>query len=168
MRRLQGREQRFQAWVNHNISKQLVKEAKQLNAALAFEDLTKIRESLNQQPRSQTERRRTNNWAFYQLRIFVQYKAIIAGVLVVFVPPAYTSKTCSRCGHVHPETDSKKSYRNGKNFKCGHCGFSHDADLNAACNIAALGASVSSPASPGFSCRLEGQLDLFPASMLCG
>jgi IS605 OrfB family transposase len=168
MRRLTGREQRFQKWLNHNISKQLVREAKQLNAALAFEDLTNIRESLNQQPRNKTERRRTNNWAFYQLRIFVQYKAIITGVCIVFVPPAYTSKSCSRCGHVHPETDSKKSYRSGKNFKCGHCGFSHDADINAACNIAALGASVSSPESPGFSCRLEGQLDLLPSAMLCG
>jgi putative transposase len=176
MRRLQGRETRYQKWLNHNISKQLVREAKQL------EDLTNIRQSLNQQPRNKTERRRTNNWAFYQLRVFVAYKAIIAGVRVVFVPPAYTSKSCSRCGHVHPETDKKrrtpsgfpahgsatrqKSYRHGKKFKCGHCRFEHDADINAACNIAALGRSVSSPESPGFSCRLEGQLDLFPVAML--
>jgi putative transposase len=166
MRRLQGRESRYQKWFNHNISKQLVREAKQLDAALAFEDLTNIRQSLNQQPRNKTERRRTNNWAFYQLRIFVQYKAIIAGVRVVFVPPAYTSKSCSRCGHVHPETDKKKSYRSGKKFKCGSCGFEHDSDINAACNIAALGLSVIQPESPGFSCRLEGQLDLFPVATL--
>lgn len=159
MGRLQGREVRYQKWLNHNISKQLVREAKQLNAALAFEDLTNIRQSLNQQPRNKTERRRTNNWAFYQLRVFVAYKAIIAGVRVVFVPPAYTSKSCSRCGHVHPETDSKKSYRHGKKFKCGHCGFDHDADINAALNIAALGASVSSPESPGFSCQKNGSIE---------
>jgi putative transposase len=166
MRRLQGRESRYQSWLNHNISKQLVREAKQLDAALAFEDLTNIRQSLNQQPRNKTERRRTNNWAFYQLRVFVAYKAIIAGVRVVFVPPAYTSKSCSRCGHVHPETDSKKSYRHGKKFKCGHCGFEHDADINAALNISALGSSVIRPESPGFGCRLEGQLDLFPIATL--
>jgi putative transposase len=168
MRRLQGRETRYQKWLNHNISKQLIREAKELDAALAFEDLTNIRQSLNQQPRNKTERRRTNNWAFYQLRVFVAYKAIIAGVRVVFVPPAYTSKTCSRCGHVHPETDSKKAYRHGKKFKCGHCGFEHDSDINAAINIAALGISVSNPESPGFSCRLEGQLSLFPPTLLCG
>jgi IS605 OrfB family transposase len=68
LRRLSGREQRFQKWLNHNISKQLVQEAKQIGADLAFEDLTNIRESLNKKPRSKTERRRTNNWAFYQLR----------------------------------------------------------------------------------------------------
>jgi putative transposase len=163
LRRLKGREQRFQKWLNHNISKQLVNEAKQASAALAFEDLTGIRDSLNEQPRNKTERRRTNNWAFYQLRLFVQYKALIAGVPVVFVPPAYTSKTCSRCGHVHPETDKKKSYRSGKRFKCGHCGFEHDADVNAAKNIAALGLPVSQPESPGIVCQLQGQLPLFGA-----
>ena len=158
LRRLQGREQRFQKWTNHNISKELVTEAKLSNAALAFEDLTNIRASLNEKPRSKTERRRTNNWAFYQLRLFVQYKAAIAGVPVLFVPPAYTSQTCHRCGHLHPVKG--KSYRNGKRFKCGHCGFEHDADVNAALNIAALGVSIDNPEVPGMTCTLEGQLSL--------
>lgn len=160
LRRLSGREQRFQKWLNHNISKQLVEDAKQSNSALAFEDLTNIRQSLNLQPRSKTERRRTNNWAFYQLRMFVDYKANIAGVERVFVPPAYTSQTCSRCHHVHPVIG--KSYRSNKSFKCGHCGFEHDADINAALNIAALGLSVNQPEVPGIACLLEGQLSLFP------
>lgn len=160
MRRLSGKERRFQEWLNHNISKQLVQEAKQTNATLAFEDLTNIRESLNQKPRSKTERRRTNNWAFYQLRLFVGYKANIAGIPIVFIPPAYTSQTCSRCGGIHPIKG--KSYRSGKSFKCGRCGFEHDADINAAINIAALGKSVSLPESPGFSCQLQGQMSLLP------
>nr|WP_250122682.1 RNA-guided endonuclease TnpB family protein [Chroococcidiopsis sp. CCMEE 29] len=137
MRRLSGKEQRYHKWLNHNISKRIVQDARQLSATLVFEDLTNIRESLNQKPRSKTERRRTNNWTFYQLRLFVGYKANIAGVPVVFVPPAYTSQTCSRCGHIHPVIG--KSYRNGKFFKCGHWGFEHDADINAALNIATLG-----------------------------
>ena len=161
LRRLSGRERRFQEWVNHNISKKLVEEARQLGAALAFEDLTNIRESLNQKPRTKEERRRTNNWAFYQLRMFTNYKAAIAGVLVVLVPPAYTSQTCSRCHHVHPEKG--KSYRSGKKFKCGHCGFEHDSDFNAAINIAQLGAVyVNQPEILGITCLLEGQLSLFP------
>lgn len=158
LRRLKGREQSFQKWLNHNISKQLVQEAKQLGTALAFEDLTGIRDNLNEKPRSKTERRRTNNWAFYQLRLFVGYKANIAGVPVVFVPPAYTSKTCSRCHAI--------GGRNGKKFRCSRCGFEHDADVNAALNIAALGISVSNPESPGMSCQLEGQLSLFPISQI--
>lgn len=159
-RRLSGQERRFQSWVNHNISKTLVQDAKSINAALAFEDLTGIRDSLNELPRTKTERRRTNNWAFYQLRLFTGYKAACAGIPVVLVPPAYTSQTCSRCHHVHP--DRKKSYRNGKRFKCGHCGLEHDADLNAAKNIAAMGICVNNPEIPGITCQLEGQLSLFP------
>lgn len=164
MRRLTGREQRFQKWLNHTISRQLVNEAKQSSAALAFEDLTNIRQSLNEKPRNKTERRRTNNWAFYQLRLFTQYKACIAGVPMILVPPAYTSQTCNRCGHVHPVKG--KSYRSGKKFKCGHCGFEHDADVNAAKNIAALGRSVTSPESPGMTCLLDGQLPFLDLSEL--
>ena len=159
LKRLSGREARFQKNINHSISRQLVNEAKAINAALAFEDLTDIRKFLNTQPRNKTERRRTNNWAFYQLRMFVTYKAVLAGVPVVFVPPAYTSQTCSRCHHVHPEKG--KSYRSGKTFKCGHCGLEADADWNAANNIATLGvAFVNQPESSVMSCVLEGQLSL--------
>ncbi len=153
LRRLNGRERRFQSWVNHNISRTLVNEAKSLGAAIAFEDLTGIRDSLNELPRTKTERRRTNNWAFYQLRLFANYKAAITGIPVVFVPPAYTSKTCSRCHHI--------GERNGKSFKCGNCHLKIDADINAASNIAALGATfVNSPEIPGITCMLEGQLSL--------
>jgi IS605 OrfB family transposase len=158
LKRLSGKEARFQKNINHSISRQLVNEAKAIDAALAFEDLTDIRKFLNTQPRNKTERRRTNNWAFYQLRMFVTYKAVLAGVPVVFVPPAYTSQTCSRCHHVHPEKG--KSYRNGKVFKCGHCGLEADADWNAANNIATLGAVVNQPESSVMSCVLEGQLSL--------
>jgi putative transposase len=158
LRRLSGRESRFQKWLNHNISKQLVTEAKSADAALSFEDLTNIRQSLNEKRRSKAERRRTNNWAFYQLRRFVSYKAELAGVPLLFVPPAYTSQTCSRCHHVHPEKG--KSYRSGKWFRCGFCGLEHDADVNAARNIAALGMSVSHPESLKMVCLIEGQLSL--------
>ena len=161
LRRLSGRERRFQSWLNHNISKQLVAEAKKLNSALVFEDLTNIRQSLNKKPRSKKERRKTNNWAFYQLRQYVQYKAAIAGIWVLFVNPRYTSKTCARCHHVHPE-ESKKSYRRDERYKCGNCGWEHNADINAGIVISQLGASVTCPESSVMSCLLEGQLSLFP------
>lgn len=161
LRRLSGRERRFQSWVNHNISRTLVQDAKSLNAALAFEDLTGIRNGLNEQPRNKTERRRTNNWAFYVLRLFTGYKAAMAGVPIVFVPPAYTSQTCSRCHQMHPTPG--KSYRNGKKFKCGNCHLEIDADINAAKNIAALGICVNNPEIPGITCALEGQLSLLCA-----
>jgi len=155
LQRLSGKERRFQAWVNHRISKAIVSRAKATNSALALEDLTGIRERVNQQPRSKTERRRANSWAFYQLRQFLEYKARVAGVSLVLVPPAYTSQTCHRCLHIHP--DPAQSYRSGKQFKCGHCGWEGDADLNGANVIALLGAAVNQPRGSGLFCSLVEQ-----------
>jgi putative transposase len=117
LQRLSGREKRFQSrqrcvaktWVNHRISKAIVSRAKATNSAIALEDLTGIRERINQQPRSKAERRRANSWAFYQLRQFLEYKALRAGVALILVPPAYTSQTCHRCLRIHP--DLEQSYR---------------------------------------------------------
>ena len=150
LRRLSGRERRYQTHLNHCISKTLVQDAVRENAVLAFEDLSGIRQSLNRKRRSKTERRRTNSWAFYQLRMFVEYKSRLSGVGVVFVPPAYTSQTCHNCLHIHPEQG--KSYRNGKRFRCGHCQWEGDADHNASHVIAALGATVNTPEIPKLSC----------------
>lgn len=52
------------------------------------------------------------------------------GVLLNKVSPTYTSQRCSACGWV------RKANRKGKYFKCDKCSFEHDADLNAALNIA--------------------------------
>ncbi|MGY2945281.1 RNA-guided endonuclease InsQ/TnpB family protein [Thermostichus sp. MS-CIW-30] len=163
LQRLSGKERRFQSrqrcvaktWVNHRISKAIVSRAKATNSAIALEDLTGIRERVNQQPRSKAERRRANSWAFYQLRQFLEYKARVAGVSLVLVPPAYTSQTCHKCLHVHP--DPAQSYRSGKKFKCGHCGWEGDADLNGANVIALLGAVVNQPRGSGLFCSLVGQ-----------
>ena len=51
------------------------------------------------------------------------------GIASEEVDPAYTSQTCSSCGHVH------KSNRNGDVFRCHRCGLTLHADVNAARNI---------------------------------
>ncbi|MFT0812425.1 RNA-guided endonuclease InsQ/TnpB family protein [Synechococcus sp. OH20] len=157
LQRLSGRERRFQAWVNHRISKSIVARALATHRFIALEDLTGIRERTNQQPRSKTERRRANSeaygplarGAFYQLRQFVHYKAARAGVKVVVVPPAYSSQTCHRCLWL--------GQREGKHFRCVNpaCGWEGDADLNGA-NIALLGVAVNRPRGPWLACQLQG------------
>lgn len=156
LQRLSGRERRFQAWLNHNISKSLIQTAKSKQASIALEDLTGIRERTNQQPRNKTERRRSNSWAFNQLRLFIDYKALGAGVKVVMVNPAYTSQTCHQCLHIHPVKG--ESYRSGKRFACGHCGWHGDADLNGAKNIKTIGLSVIQPGGSWLSCEIVGGL----------
>jgi putative transposase len=69
-----------------------------------------------------------------------------------FVNPAYTSQMCHKCLAIHPVKG--ESYRKGKNFDCGKCGWSGDADLNGSRNIAALGAAVFSPRGSALSCDL--------------
>jgi putative transposase len=147
LQRLSGREKRFQSWLNHHISRQIILEAKELNAIVAIEDLTGIRERTNQQPRGKLERRRSNSWAFYQLRQYLEYKGIKSGVKVIAVPPAYTSQTCHACNHM--------GLRSDKVFKCGNCGWHGDADWNGAMNISKIGAVVSRlRGSESLSCSL--------------
>lgn len=140
LKRLSGRERRFQQWLNHNISTSIITEAKNNNCSVAIENLTGIRDRTNQQPRTKTERRRSNSWSFHQLRIFLEYKGIKEGVKVIAVPSYYTSQTCNCCLHIGVRTEKK--------FKCSNssCGFLGDADTNASKVIALLGATyVNSP-----------------------
>jgi putative transposase len=151
LKRLSGKEKRFQQWLNHNISKSIIENALSNGATVAIEDLTGIRERTNQKPRNKTELRRSNSWSFYQLRSFLEYKGIQAGVEVIAVPPAYTSQTCHCCLHI--------GLRSDKRFKCTNdaCSWSGDADLNGAKNIAAIGAAlVNQPrGSNGLYCKLS-------------
>ncbi|KYC35497.1 transposase [Scytonema hofmannii PCC 7110] len=151
LKRLSGKERRYQQWLNHNISKHIIENALTASAAVAIEDLTGIRERTNQKPRNKTERRRSNSWAFYQLRSFLEYKGIQAGVEVIAVPPAYTSQTCHCCMRI--------GIRSDKRFKCTNdaCSWSGDADLNGAKNIAAIGAVFVNPprGSNGLYCELS-------------
>lgn len=153
LRRLSGKEARFRKNINHSISRQIVNEAVSIGAAISLEDLTGIRKTANVR---KSQRREHHGWSFFQLRQFIEYKANIAGVPVVKVDPRYTSKTCSRCHHI--------GQRNGKGFKCGHCGLHIDADLNGSLNISTLGALVTCPEiSKTMACKLEGQLSLLVA-----
>lgn len=161
LKRLSGKEKRFQSWLNHTISYRIVRSAASDKKIVAIEDLTGIREDLNQQPRSREERRKTNNWSFYQLRGFLTYKSIKFEVKLITVNPAYTSKSCASCLQI--------GNRNGKSFKC-KCGWKCDADHNASLVISLLGASVNAPEGSGYLCCSLNVDDsgLLKASSPCG
>lgn len=69
------------------------------------------------------------------------YKAEYAGRQIALVNPAYTSQTCSKCGHV-----AKENRKSQSKFKCTKCAYETNADCNAARNILGradlLGANV--------------------------
>jgi len=58
---------------------------------------------------------------------YLKYKAKDHGSTVVEVPAAYTSQTCSSCGHVAAESRKTQS-----EFECVACGYCLHADVNAA------------------------------------
>ena len=145
LKRLSGKERRYQQGVNHRISKHIVEQAKGANQAIVLEDLEGIRQRTNPRLR-RSQRGLHNRWAFYQLRQFIHYKAQRAGVEVVVIPPAFTSQMCSCCYHM--------GTRRGARFRCSNCGVSLDADHNSAINMAAVGAVVIQPEYSPLSCQL--------------
>lgn len=129
LKAMAGREARFRRDTNHKIAKVLVARAKGTARGVALENLKGIRERTT--VRSQ-QRAKHCGWSFHQLQFFVSYKAAIAGVPVVLVNPRDTSRICSRCGHCE-----KANRKSQSEFVCKQCGFSFQADLNAARNIRA-------------------------------
>ncbi len=79
---------------------------------------------------------------------YLTYKAEYAGRTIIATNPAYTSQTCSKCGHRQPMPLSKRIYY------CPCCHLVIDRDLNASLNILAVGLhsiGTKSVKAPGFS-----------------
>jgi IS605 OrfB family transposase len=132
LRKMSGKQRRFQKHENHCISKSIVATAERSHLGIALEDLTHIRDRVKA---NKEQRQRLHNWSFGQLRQFVEYKAKQAGVPCVTVDPRNTSRECPACGHI-----DKRNRKSQSEFRCQVCGHSSNADLNAAGNIASRGA----------------------------
>jgi len=139
LRKLAGQERRFATWVNHNLSKEIVATAKRTKRALALENLKHIRTRVRVR---RSQRATLHSWAFFQLRVFIAYKAALAGIRVHLVDPRNTSRTCPHCGCI-----DKANRKTQAAFLCTSCGFAGPADVIAAGNIASR-ASVSTPYYP--------------------
>lgn len=130
--RLGDKEHRWITDVNHKISHAVIEFAKFHGVTkIRLEDLTRVRWTKSQRKGQRKDRGRSlHSWAYYQLRHFIEYKAMLAGIQVEFVNPDLTSLTCSRCGHVH------KSRPKGRWFTCKRCKKTKHIDVNGADNIA--------------------------------
>jgi len=129
LRRIAGREKRFQKDQNHCITKQII-ENTPINSTIILEDLRGIRKTAKYRRRSRHSRE-LNSWAYYQFQQFLEYKAKEKNIELLDIDPAYTSQKCSKCGY------TARKNRNGANFECGYCGFKLNSDLNASRNIKA-------------------------------
>jgi putative transposase len=131
LRHRRAKEARFAADLNHRISKEIVRRAKDTGRGIAVEDLTHIRSRTTVR---KPQRRAHHSWAFAQLRSKLTYKAALAGVPLVAVNPRYTSQTCPECGCV-----DRKNRATRDRFKCIGCGHVGPSDTTAARNISVLG-----------------------------
>jgi putative transposase len=68
-------------------------------------------------------------WSHYRFKQLLKFKCEIKGVNYHEVTEEYTSKTCSKCGHIHPKLGGNKT------FKCSNCGHKIDRDWNGAIGI---------------------------------
>ena len=136
LKKLSGKERRFKNDTNHCISKLIVAEAKGTQSGIALEDLTGIRDRT---PGYKALAAAIGKWAFYEIAMYIRYKAHMVGIPVYLVDPHYTSQQCSHCGYT-----SRENRKTQSDFFCIKCGYTDNADINAAKNIASR-ADVNQP-----------------------
>ena len=120
LKKISGKEKRFQKAVNHDTSKEIVAEAKGTGRGIALEDLGGV----NQRTVVRHKQRYIRmSWAFHQLRTYIEYKAEISGVPVEIVDSHNTSRECPVC-----HTIDKRNRPNRDSFKCVQCGYIGEAD----------------------------------------
>lgn len=122
LRKISGREQRFMKYWNHVISKEIINSC-ETGDTIAMENIKGIRTRKGKKFNFWLHR-----WSYYQLQSFISYKAIPKGIKTVKVSPYMTSQICSKCRQIGTRS---KGF-----FCCSHCGYSLNADLNGAINIA--------------------------------
>ncbi|MFJ9543257.1 RNA-guided endonuclease InsQ/TnpB family protein [Streptomyces sp. NPDC101225] len=125
------REQRHVKNTDHIIAKTIVTEAERTSAGISLEELKGIRQRVRL---CKPQRVAPHSWAFAQLGEFIVYKAKRAGVPLVFVDPACSSRECAECGH----TDRLNRISQAA-FVCRSCGIVAHADRNASHVLARRG-----------------------------
>ncbi len=144
LKRVSGRERRFMTDENRKIAKWV---CNMPYNCIVLENIRGIKQHSKKKKKvTKKVRRQFGNWSYYQLERFIIEHAEKVGKTVLYVNPRYTSLKCSRCGYI-----SKKNRPSQSHFFCRECGFTLNADLNAARNLSDFGkaeigrASVNSP-----------------------
>ncbi len=98
---------------------------KQLN----FDNIRQLNlEKLRHVGKGRTKSRLLQAFSYKEIRTAIAKTCSLAGVQLKETSNAYRSQRCNNCGFVH------KSSRRGELFKCKPCGYTNNADLNAAMN----------------------------------
>lgn len=133
----------------HRVANEIIKIAVEYKSDIYVEDLNidKSTKRIKSTPKFQKYNKKTikrivkqlNRWAYGELYKILKYKAEINNLTKVRkVNPKFTSEECSMCGHNEIITSNAKNENRETQslFVCKKCGFTYDADINAAINIA--------------------------------
>ena len=132
VKRRGDKEQRIMKNIDHHISREIVNDAIEHNVSvIKLENLIGIRKRISEAKKRINRSARKYNrslysWSFYRQALYIQYKAKLAGIKVVFVDPAYTSQICPKCGRINKADD--------RNYVC-ECGYHVHRDLLGTINI---------------------------------
>ncbi len=132
VRKSQGKERRWMRDINHKLSRQIVTYAQAQGVGIIrLEQLAGIRLQRTARTSRGAKARKNNRmiatWPFYQLSMFIAYKAERLGMRVEQVDPAYTSQTCPACFARNKARDRR--------YVCGACGWIGHRDAVGAINI---------------------------------
>lgn len=109
----------------HNATKKLVMKNP---SAIVIETI-----SVKEQLKNPFMREFAPSMLYYEIHRQIKYKAHNRNIPIIMADRNYhSSKLCNICGE-------RGYFKQGRIFKCSHCGYSEDRDLNAALNLKKLG-----------------------------
>ena len=110
----------------HKVSKTIVEFAKLRRCGIILEDLKGIRKRIDYG--KVLNRRLHNGWSFRKLQYYIEYKAKLEGLLVVYVNPRNSSSLCPGCGR-------KLSPKGQRLMFCSKCNLIMNRDFVACLNL---------------------------------
>ena len=119
----------------HKLTTQIADELQQKAIeVLVLEDLRSLRKSASRKlgtSKGKMINYIINSFPYSMFQTFLKYKCLDRGIKVEKINPAYTSKTCSKCGSRNTtRTNSKQDLTT-----CNDCNFHLSSDLNGSRNI---------------------------------
>jgi len=124
LRKYSGRRRRKAVDECHKVARRVVDFAKEHKMGIIMEDLRRIRKRVNY---GRMLNRRLHSWNFRKLQNYIEYKAGLAGLPVVYVNPRETSSLCPVCG-------GRLAPNGRRRLRC-RCGYENDRDMTACLNM---------------------------------